>query len=62
MIMDLTIGTDKKMVSTLELRDFEQAHPQKQQQHQHNNRWNSVKIYIFRTLKKRIYKNNMIFN
>ena len=31
--MDLTIGTDKKMVSTLELRDFEQAHPHKQQQH-----------------------------
>ena len=54
--MDLNFGMDKKMVLTLELRDFEQAHPQKQQQHQHNNRWNSVKIYIFRTLKKRIYK------
>merc|ERR1711953_497785 len=39
-VIGFTAESDKKMVWTLELRDFEQAHPQKQQQHQHNNRWN----------------------
>jgi len=38
-VIGFTAESDKKMVWTLELRDFEQAHPQKQQQHQHNNRW-----------------------
>merc|ERR1712156_1344434 len=35
-VIGFTAESDKKMVWTLELRDFEQAHPQ-QQQHQHNN-------------------------
>ena len=39
-VIGFTAESDKKMVWTLELRDFDQAHPQKQQQHQHNNRWN----------------------
>ena len=38
-VIGFTAESDKKMVWTLELRDFEQTQQQQQNQHQHNNRW-----------------------